>query len=427
PRLIRFFSRRYKGGLEAVLKGQWEQLPFYNVQAMGTQDIDTFIEKNFSGADRDLARKILEDLRAVKQDNLDFESEQELKTEIFKRLRISQLMKESQANQAFDYPENMKPGDCPDYNPGGYQYNARVNKAARQYWTNAIPDEKLFYYFDLTPLGKQNAYQALTTLFTPQPGSICDRSLIHCDYLTSVIHLRTFAESIGTDEFDRRVQNGTVYFRLTYFGAEYITAADVPSPRGRWASPVSGKSVSLQIVRPASKEDLVIGDHVIFWNHLAYDALTVKRPGPWRLENAVIVDKNDKNEDLFEGHGAPTLGNRTVPGTEDTMLNELLAVYNRIAEAALDLTRQVDAGYANAQQELTDKFPQVTGNPGGEWKVHELDNRDENKRRPIREYKLRSLTTTSDPELVGLRDPFDPTKMGTVERPAESRKEPLPR
>jgi hypothetical protein len=422
-RLNTVLERRYKGGLKAVLEGQRELQPYVNLQSMGIREIDNFVDQNFAGADRQLARKILNDLRAVKGGAVDFENEEELRSEISKRVKTSQLMQASQADQAFDYPENMKQGDCPDYSPAGPQFNARVNKAARLFWSDVKQHPTLMYYFDLSPLGLQFAYQALKSLFTPQT-SICDKTLIHCDYLTTVIHLRAFAESLGIVEFEKRVREGQIAFALTYFGAEFITASDVPSPQGRLVQPVSSKAASLQKVQPASETDMVIGDHVIFWNHLAYDGLTVAKPGPWRLENAVLVDKNEKGEDLFEGHGAPRLGDRTVPGTEEDMLNELLAVYNREVTPAENLTQRVESGDAKAQSELKTKFPQVEREPAGKWMVKELP---KNSSRPKKSYELRVLTSTKDRELIGLKDPINPTKMGLVLRPVESRKEALPK
>jgi hypothetical protein len=175
------------------------------------------------------------------------------------------------------------------------------------------------------------------------------------------------------------------------------------------------------VVRPASEEDLVIGDHVMFWNHLAYDALSVKKPGPWRLENAVLVDKNDRNQDIYEGHGAPWSGTRVEPGPKDKILGALLTQFNRLVEPAIDLTRQVEAGQQGAQQRLTDAFPQVERANSG-WAVRELP---KNSGRPRRFYELRQLIGDNDPELVGLRDELDPSKFGPVERPVESREKPL--
>lgn len=423
-RLVKFFAQRFVGGLDGALKGKFERRPFYNIKALDTKGIDEFVARHFTGKDRDLAIKILNDLRAVKGDDLDFENETELRNEIFKRMRVSQLMKESQSERAFAYPESL-PETCPGFDttkPPNPNKHARVNAAAKIYWSDVILHEKAIYYFQLSPVGMQNAYEAIVKLFTPQ-DSICDKTLIHCDYLTSVIHLRAFAESIGTDEFNARVKSGAIQFLLTYYGAEFLTATDVPGPRARIAGPASAKSVSLQLVRPSSEEDLVIGDHVVFWNHLGYDALALMKPGDWRLENAVLVDKNEKGEDMFEGHGAPSLGSKVLPGTKEDMLNALATAYNRKAEPAEDLTKQVDAGYKDAPKELKEKFPQVE-KKGSKWIVNELPR---NSHRPKKFYELRQLMGINDPELIGLKDEIDPHRMGFVERPVESRKEPLPK
>jgi hypothetical protein len=429
-RLIKFFAQRYKGGLEGVLKVEWEKRPYFNLKALDDKGVEQFVIKHFSDKDRDLARKILNDLRAVKKDELDFESEAELQTEIFKRLRTSQLMKESQASEAFAYPESL-PEDCPGYDKvmppetrrPNISKHARVNKEAKDYWTDVILGPEVIYYFALTPLGREHGFDAIEKLFARQ-ASTCDKTLIHCDYLTSVIQLRAFAESIGKNTFDERVKSGAITFYLTYFGAEYITATDVRPPRKGMVGPVAPKAVSLQVMRPASEEDLLIGDHVMFWNHLAYDALTLTKGGPWRLENAVIVDKNEKGEDLFEGHGAPTLGDKTVPGTKDEMLGALMTVYNRVADPAIDLTRQVEEGFPDAEKKLKEEYPQVHRGSDGKWFVNELP---KNFHRPKKFYELRTLFTGNDPEIIGLRDEINPNLMGLVERPVESRKEPLPK
>ncbi|HEY6236246.1 MAG TPA: DUF4157 domain-containing protein, partial [Candidatus Elarobacter sp.] len=189
-------------------------------------DADSFIEQNFKEAQRPLARKILNDILAVKTDRLDFADERELAVEISKRVRTSQLMQESQTDGAFAYPESCTqdacPGACighgqpgdPNFVPANINFNAHVNKDARDYWVRSV-DAQNYYQFTLTPDGWEDPYRALVRLFTPQP-SICDQTLIHCDYLTTVIHLRAFAESIGTDVFNRRVQSGAIVMNLSY-------------------------------------------------------------------------------------------------------------------------------------------------------------------------------------------------------------------
>lgn len=60
-----------------------------------------------------------------------------------------------------------------------------------------------------------------------------------------------------------------------------------------------------QFVEVASESDFVIGDHVVFYNHPMYDALIRGVGGVWRLENAILVDRQGST-DLFQGHGYTT-------------------------------------------------------------------------------------------------------------------------
>src|SRR4051812_6976238 len=102
----------------------------------------------------------------------------------------------------------------------------------------------------------------------------------------------------------------------------------------------------------------------------------------------------------------------------------MVKAYNPFADAALSLTRQVDSGIdPNAVTDLATQYPRVTKS-GGEWIVREIES---NKARKTQTYKLHALTGTNDPELIGLRDPDDPTRMNTIKRPVESAKGPAPK
>jgi hypothetical protein len=175
-------------------------------------------------------------------------------------------------------------------------------------------------------------------------------------------------------------------------------------------------------VRPASEDDLVIGDHVIFWNHLAYDALTAspKRGGPWRLENALLVDKeNGTGENLYEGHGAPEEQGRIVKGDKKRMLRDLRNAYDAVVDDAEEITKKVERRDPGADALLADQFPQLVFLAPGVWLIKELDVR-ENASRSTRAYPLRKLSSVDDPDLVGLQDPNDRSLMGWVKRPIES-------
>ncbi len=360
-----------------------------------------------------LAVRILQDMRDLKKDKFDFENLRELHDEIFKRMRVSQLLQESQSghDSAFDYPENL-PSTCPDFVPGtaGYTQNARVNKAARSYWTSVILDPQLIYYFQLTPLGKDNAFDALRTLFTPQ-HEICDKTLIHCDYLLNVVEFRAYAEMIGEQEFNKKVKNGDIEMVLSWNGFPKAGQGDFQR---------SPKAFAYRNMVPASKEDLVIGDHVTFFNHMAYDGLNSTKMMPWRLENAILIDKKE-NKDLFQGHGTKRL-------SEHAMLKELAEAYNPDAEEALRLARDADDGDSKKFADLKRIYPLVD-KVEGKWMVTDPGLYGDSLRRG-RRYELKAIdegNLEGDPLLIGLRDPHDPSKMGSVDRPIESAPGPAPR
>jgi hypothetical protein len=382
----------------------------------GDQFVKWFIEKNFEGDQRPLAEKVLRDILAVKS-GLDFADANELKAEVFKRLRISQLLTESQSGEnGFDYPTNMKASDsCERFVPGspggppGSLQNARVNAAAREYWTAPVFTGADYYYFGLTPAGMKDAFKALTTLFQPQK-SICDKTLIHCDYLVNVVQFRAYAESLGSDKFNDLVQARKISLWLTYTG--------IPPQALMAGQPYTPKTLGYRSVRPASKADLLIGDHVVFYNHLGYDGLNVKPGYDWRLENAILLDKDSNGQDLFEGHGSGP------PMTEHNMLAEMAGAFNSIARPAITLTQAIDAGQPK-QPELDAQYPRVKKGPTG-WQIFDTNPQPP---RAGAAYDLK-LASESSPEsealLVGLRDPLNLGQLGPVDRPIESAPGPAP-
>lgn len=406
-RLNAFYDLRFKGGAEAVRAKKIEPLPGIELGKMDAAARKRFIDTHFAPADRAFASKILEDLAQVK-DVLDFANEEELVREVFKRLRTSRLMQETQSlfGRAFEYPNKAEAKACLPLNKGKppeqQMENPRVNEEAKAYWGavqygSPIPGFAPSYFFELAPDGKKNAYDALVKLFKPQP-SICRMTLIHCDYLASVVHLRTFAESIGVQEFNDRVEKGLIDMKLTFYGFAYLE----PSlARSR-------KAFSLQEFRPSSEEDLVIGDHVIFWNHRAYDLINERIGNAWRLENAILTEKA-RGVDQFLGHGSGKRDNTS-------MRKKLAEEYNdvvRKAEPVIQRTRSANPKTAQAaKDEMGQRFPRIQ-EKGGEWRIvgnaHKKDF-DE----PLKRVK------DTDPGLIGLRDPDDPSKMNLVKRPIES-------
>lgn len=352
-----------------------------------------FVDRNFSPKDREAARKILDDM--LQSGEVSFKDDDALRTEIFKRIETTKFMQQSQAlfGKAFEYPNHKTAKACLPNNTDGKLINPRVNKAAEPYW-GPVQDSQGDYHWDLSESGKKNAYKALTTLFTPQK-SICDMTLIHCDYLASVVHFRAFAESIGIEEFNKRVQNGDIEMRLAWNGFQDLE--DIG-----WSH--SKKSISLREVRPANEEGLVIGDHVVFWNHRAYDALNLRIGNAWRLENAILVYRRGK-EDHFLGHGSGD-------NTNETMRRRLALEYNIVIKKATDIIDETksknSAEVSKAAAKMAQQFPNLTQEAHG-WVIHAKS----------KTFKVEPITW-SDPDLTGLRSPDDPSKMNCVKRPAEA-------
>jgi hypothetical protein len=383
----------------------------YSAGAMDETGKTTFLTKNFTDADRPSASKILDDLCAVKNDQLNFSSEDELKTEIQKRLLIGKYMQESQLDGAFAYPEHAQQNNCPGAK-GNALADAQVNLAARDYWIGPILETRSFiknqhYYFELSALGKDDAYNALKLLFTPQ-SNICNRTLIHCDTLITLVNILVYAETIGVPVFNAKVKSGALGVWLTYDGLSAIENDTTPT----------AISSSLRNVTPSNEDDLVIGDHVVFWNHQAYDAITYMKPGPWRLENAILVKKAITGEDLFEGHGAPEVRGSVQPGTRKDVHTELMNAYNPFAKDATELANKTDGGDVGAGTRLSSEYPQVFKDGiDNKWYIKELD---KNNTRPRQKYELREIIDPLDPEIIGLRNPYNTSQMSPVNRPVES-------
>jgi len=360
----------------------------------------SFTDQHFPKKDRATARKILDDM--LQSNELSFRDEEALRIEIFKRMDTAKLMQETQDlyGKAFEYPEHANA--C---NKDGKKDFPRVNKAAEPYWGPPTLDFDGHYYFDLSEAGKGNAYKALTTLFTPQK-SICNMTLIHCDRLASMVHFRAFADSIGEAEFNKRVKNGDIEIRLAYDG--FRNLEDTGSSHSK-------KSISLREVRPANENDLVIGDHVIFWNHRAYDALNEKTEHAWRLENAILVYRKGK-EDHFLGHGSKDRTNKE-------MRKVLADRYNDLVKMAREIIHRAEskntATASKAMAEMKVEFPNVQ-KESGDWVIKTPPGLV---RLPIGTFPLRP-TNPDDPDLAGLRTQTDSSKMNCVKRPAEAPGEP---
>ncbi|MGH2968549.1 MAG: hypothetical protein ACRDK0_05730 [Solirubrobacteraceae bacterium] len=398
--------------------GGWRELP--------RSEREAFARARFRGRRRRLAFRIMADMASATE-ALQFSTLDELYTEVLKRVTSSIVMQQSQEHvrvgestvQAFGYP----------FSGGALLYGPRVNYSARSHWTPAPPDNyarrtdatanrrlralprnrrhEVYgdmddYSWQLTDAGKLDPFNAIMKLFVPQPAH--RRTLIHCDYLISLVHFRSFAATLGQAEFNRRVAS---------YGADKIVLrydlfSDLESDPGLIGPP--GPLASLQLVRPADEYDMLVGDHVYFFNHAAYDPLNEAIGNAWRLENALLIDRlggsNDDRTvgtDVFLGHGS---GRKTA----QQMRAKLAEEYNDVVNIALPITARADRGDAAASSELATRFPNVS-KVGSEWRVQgdgfagAVD------------IELRRIMPS---EVVGPHDPDDPSLMYPVRRPIES-------
>src|SRR5262249_2788658 len=138
-------------------------------------------------------------------------------------------------------------------------------------------DQGSGYHFDLSPLGRVDPYTAILRLFEQQAPH--KRSLVHCDYLVSLVHFRAFMATLGQAAFNARIAAygpGHIQLRWNLFAELEPTLGASPHTR-------AGLGSVRQVV-PSSPADLVLGDHVYFFNHPAYDLINKNVGNAWRLE-----------------------------------------------------------------------------------------------------------------------------------------------
>jgi hypothetical protein len=255
--------------------------------------------------------------------------------------------------KAFSYPD--RDGD------GTKGIPAKVNDDAVSLW-GPVHNWPGNYYFDLSPAGKADAYQALVKLFTEQrdPGK---RTLIRCDYLVSVIEFRAYAQNLGPARFNALVNTGAIPMRLKYDGFTDLMRSPLPAPSGPTVPP--GRVPPLKQVTLTSKSELILCDHVTFFNDESYDVLTSVKHDVWRLENAIVIDRVG-GQFRYQGHGYFT------PVTEDALLDGMLFHYNRNVDAARGIAQRAEQhgpGGTAARAELARDYPNVHEITPGHWVI----------------------------------------------------------
>ncbi|NUU19543.1 hypothetical protein HP550_20035 [Cellulomonas humilata] len=367
--------------------------------------------------DRRAGREVMRDMAAT-SNILDFGSRSELRDELVKRVTVITVMADAQVSRGglapFGYPFT---GASPYWGP-------RVGYAARDHWVPPTPDgydrrldaakratvrglprsrrntvfgdQGSSYQFRLSATGARDPWSAIMLLFEAQPPH--KRTLVHCDYLVSLVHFRAFMAVKGKTAFNAAIAaHGPDKVVLKY---DLFTELE-PSVGGR---PGLG---SIRQVVPSSEGDLVLGDHVYFFNHPGYDLINKNVGNAWRLENAVLVARKG-GADVFLGHGS---GRRT----HAEMRGKLAEEYNDVARIVLALVRRTGRGSAAsrtaARTELGTRFPAVV-QVAGAWRVVGTGMLGVAVDMPLR------LLRASD--VPGLFDPSNPGVLYRVRRAAES-------
>lgn len=385
-----------------------------------------------------VAKSVLDDMAAAK-DPFDFTDTAELQTEVVKRTSTAVRMVDSQPSvagdkaTAFGYPFSR---EAPLYGP-------RVNYAARDMWKPAPPDgyaartdkaknKTLLglprsqrhtvygdmgygYHWVLTDAGKKDCHSAIALLFTRQAAAH-RRSLLHCDYLISLVNFLSLADAIGKAEFNKRI---------TAWGAEKIVLRSLLFtdllPTVQRALTGGGTKVepglkSTQAVVPSSEADLVVGDHVMFFNHLGYDLINKYVGNAWRLENAVLVERPPKGADVFLGHGSGR-------HTSKTMRAKLAEEFNEVVDVPIKLTKSAgskDSKTATAATaDLARRFPDVKL-VGSEW--HIVGDAPLAKDMGCTVKVDEKLRRIGGDDVAGLRNPCNMKQLYTAWRPVESAK-----
>ena len=293
-------------------------------------------------------------------DQLAFPDIDALAGNIRQRVLVSHYMRTSQGSspymKAFSYPNRS--GD----NTVGV--GPKVNDAAKGYWGSMQGDSKGVYWFDLKPTAKGHAYEALLSLFheTSRPA---ERTLIHCDYLVSVIEFRAYAENLGHDRFNALVASGALPMRLKYDGFSDLVSKPLPAAGG--PSAAAGRQPPLKMVPVAREDFIIVCEHVVFYNHETYDLLNQGPREVWRLENAIVIDKT-QGELHYQGHGY------FAPVTKDVLRGKILHYYNLNVAAAKRLVSQA-SGTGKAAADARDSLRvrhNVSEGPAGHWHVSGL-------------------------------------------------------
>lgn len=354
---------------------------------------------------RDLVISIIRNLHFVRTD-LFFDNYQEFVQEVRKRALISLVMRASQGRTAGTSPTGY-PRTC------GTDPGPRVSDASQDYWIVHPSAGGESYWFELSSDGRNNAHEALRTLIFNHQSDPCLRTLMHCDYMISAQQYYVMAEAMGATEFNQAVRDGHINLEIRWNSYEAIVA-DTPTSAAAYQS--------LQTVELDSESEFIIGDHVIFFNHDAFDDMNqVHRNvrgnfSNWRLENAIVTDMDASGEFRFQGHGYFT------PHRRSAFVGAMVGKMNELVDTAQSAIRAGNTYALGIGYNDGSRFDVVRGSSPS-WQIYFHQGLGVEQNLPVSSMPLRHFTAADYP------DPF--VQHGAskirVRRPIESRRESLGR
>lgn len=164
---------------------------------------------------------------------------------------------------------------------------------------------------DYKPVSGETAVGAVQRLFTPS-SDFLGRNLMYCDHTLHALHLESLVFAMtkrgrGTAWLDGEVSSGGDRWLRIHF--------QFGNPERFLGGSGESRYFEHATVRQA---DLQVGDHLIVYNHPAYDKATVS--GVWRLENALVVQTVPGLK--LQGHGSRLL-------TQGGMWEEMIGLFNK--------------------------------------------------------------------------------------------------
>jgi hypothetical protein len=180
----------------------------------------------------------------------------------------------------------------------------RTNPGTTALWQQGTDDNYALEFKPLDPT-KPRAVDAIAGLFT-RAADFLARNLMYCDHTIHALHLEAlvFAESKRRAAGDTAWLDGVVASKPAGWLRLYhpLVSPGALQPTGGKFLAGSGEPIFFHHLNVRASQ-LQVGDHLIVYNHPAYEHTTLH--GAWRLENAVVVQTTP--ELLVQGHGSPIM------------------------------------------------------------------------------------------------------------------------